>query len=778
MNDHLRSLLSLRHAPEASGFARIPEDARVTDLGIEYKVRYCDRNGVVLRRMDETNATISFTQAEIHEKLNRSKNPMQVKPRFYTQANATARTRGADELSCLNPGDQEDVIRKEFFVRSFLRKRHEYREKCRRARRDGVRLPDVAVSRSPEPMRRVVAEIALEWRDLQRRGTTSSPTYRNKKGQELYLPSNSAVKGWIQLMEKNEFNPICLKNNYRTDRPEHFSADELVFLKEALEQACSTTRPNIADIHRTMVAKIEKANEGKPEQERLRIPNVDTLRNRYNDVPAMYRHLGRHGKDSARREWQPEFGGIDCVRALERVEFDDHETDLQALLVETKVWQTLSKAEKAQVKRVRLWISAMIDVASRSVISLHASAQPPSIRSAMTALEMATRDKTEAARRLGCASPWDQHGTMETLAVDSAAYFAHRPFRVAVNDAGIDLFLPPAGEAPFRGFIERWFQTFSTQMFAFFTGRTWGSIAKKGDYDSEGHASAIADQVGECLIRWLVDGYHNTPHSELNGATPRDRWLELSRDYGVMPGPKGALRTHLFGTLIERVITKKGMRVVGLQFQSKQLQQIRRKVGKTPVMARMNNHNLFSISVWWENGWIEVPCVHGELAGVSIWQWLAASERLRLFHAENAKTSRETMLATFAWLKEQAEMARLEAGIVSPILTDEDYLRFERKMDRVFELVDSPITGELRPEGEWHPSDDLFAVLNIQPIVYAKAAKAEKAAAKAVKEAAEAGGRPIVGGPAPKRNGESAAFPAPEPDEAVVQRVSNIFGDE
>ncbi len=93
----------------------------------------------------------------------------------------------------------------------------------------------------------------------------------------------------------------------------------------------------------------------------------------------------------------------------------------------------------------------------------------------------------------------------------------------------------------------------------------------------------------------------------LNGATPLNRWLELSRDYGVMPGPRGAMRAHLFGTYIKRIITKKGLRIAGLQFQSKELQQVRRTSGKTPIVGRVNNHDLGSASVWTEEGWIEVP---------------------------------------------------------------------------------------------------------------------------------------------------------------------------
>ncbi|MBK5571178.1 MAG: hypothetical protein I8N66_32885, partial [Ensifer sp. SSB1] len=494
-----------------------------------------------------------------------------------------------------------------------------------------------------------------------------------------------------------------------------------------------------------------------------------------NALPDMWQELGRDGRETARREWQPEHGGIDVIRPLERIECDDHEIDLQSLLVKVGIWKTLSKADRKKIKRVRLWITAMICVATRCIIALHVSAEPPSLKSAMTALEMSTRDKTDIARRLGCQSPWMQHGTGEMIAVDSAVYFAHRPYRVAVNDMGCDIFLPPAGEASMRGFIERWFHTLSHQMFNYFDGRTWGSIAEKGDYDPEAHANLVADLVAECLIRWLVDCYHNAPHTALNGATPFNRWLELSRDHGVQPGPTGALRTHLFGTYVKRVISKKGYRVAGVYFQSKQLQQIRRKSKKTPVLGRVNNHNLDAVSILTENGWIEVPCVHRELAGVSIWQWLAAVERLQLFNHENAKASRQILIDTFAWLKQQAEMARLEAGLVNPVLTDEDYQRFERKMDREFDLVDAPVAGEPRPEGEWHPSDELFAALRIAPIVYARTRSA-----KAIREEAETGGRPAMGiGSARPRQQEKQPQEDQGGEAPVVRRISNdIFDSE
>jgi len=743
MQEQFKAMLALQSAAESDGIVVIPPDALVVDKGVQYKALHSDKNGVVLRRMDDTDATVSFTQAEIAKKLNRPGDPMSVKVKHFTPANAKARLSGTDQLLCLGLKEQDTILKKEFFVRFYFKEKYLYDETCRQARRDGVRLPDVVVSTSPEPLKRVIRRAAEAWRELESTRSATRPTYRNKGKQAAFEePGVSTVKGWISEMKHNGFNPICLRNNYPKQREEHFSADELVHLNAALTESCSTTKPKIASLHRTMEEAIKKENTIRSPEDQLRIPSVDTLRRRYDDVPPMYKELGKDGKDAADRNWRPEMGGLDVIRPFERVEFDDHETNLQAILVKTKVWQTLSKEERERIKKQRLWISAMIDVASRSMAAIHVSHMPPSIRSAMTTLELATRDKTPIAKRLGCSTAWPQGGLMEVLAVDSAVYFAHRPFRVAVNDMGVDLFLPPAGKASMRGFIERWFRTFGDQMFEYFTGRTWGSVAEKGDYDSEANASAIADQVADCIIRYVVDGYHNTPHSQLNGATPLHRWLELSRDHGVMPGPTGAMRGHLFGTMMKRRITKKGIRAAGLYFQSKEIQQIKRRIGSEPVVCRVNNHDLGMISVWFEQGWIEVPCIHEELAGVSIWQWLAATERLKLYHKENAAVSRPIMLATFKWLKDQADIARLENGLLSPILATEDYDRFEKKMDLVFDVVNLPIAGETPPEGEWTPSIDFFAAIGVSPVVYAKAKKAERAAAKAARDQAEAGGRP------------------------------------
>ncbi len=150
MQDHIRTALALQHAPASLPFVKLPEGARVKDLGIEYNVLYCDRTGAVLRRMDETNATISFTQADLNERLNRDADPMTVEFRYYSDNKAKARLKGASSLSVLGHKDQEDIVRKEFFVRTFLELEEQNKEDRRLARIDRLPLPpSVSKSRIP-----------------------------------------------------------------------------------------------------------------------------------------------------------------------------------------------------------------------------------------------------------------------------------------------------------------------------------------------------------------------------------------------------------------------------------------------------------------------------------------------------------------------------------------------------------------------------------------------------------------------------------------------------
>jgi putative transposase len=82
-----------------------------------------------------------------------------------------------------------------------------------------------------------------------------------------------------------------------------------------------------------------------------------------------------------------------------------------------------------------------------------------------------------------------------------------------------------------------------------------------------------------------------------------------------------------------------------------------------------------------------------------------------------------------------------------------------------------------RPEGEWHPSNELFSLLGVQPVVYANAVKAAKAAAKAAKAQTETGGRPPVTPLIPLTPRQEVEMEL-NLDEPVVEQLIDIFNEE
>ena len=113
------------------------------------------------------------------------------------------------------------------------------------------------------------------------------------------------------------------------------------------------------------------------------------------------------------------------------------------------------------------------------------------------------------------------------------------------------------------------------------------------------------------------------------------------------------------------------------------------------------------------------------------------------------------------------------AGVIREVLSASE-LEWTEDGERTFDVVEKPFEGEFVPDGEWHPSNELFAALAIQPVIYAKAKKS----AKAVREEANTGSRPEIG-TMPKVQAEaSAAKPLERVDNetTVVRRItSNIF---
>ncbi|WDZ79135.1 Mu transposase C-terminal domain-containing protein (plasmid) [Ensifer adhaerens] len=691
--------------------------AKLVYRGSDYQPVSANLAGHVLRRMDGSNLYEAFSHKQIAQMLAETDDPLVVHPSAYAPGAEKRHAGGAGLLSALTNQQQNVVVWKEKWCRHWIR----------------LEARDPNIKRSDECMRLQMYLIAQELA-LEQHTEIKRTTYKSRKNRTERMPGPRTLRRWLREYEDAGYDPIVFVEKYPNTKPSPLDAQVQQILSTYARMYASDTQPQMNALYDNMVGAIEAENTRRSslDMKSLSVPCLRTFQNRVNALPQSYIDLGRLGPEAAARKHAIVQRGVEAVRPLERVETDEWQVDSHVLQAHSEFWKKLPPKLKKQVKRIRLWATAIIDVASKCIVALRVHREPPSMKSAIMALELVTRDKTDIARRIGCRTPWDMCGTPETVAADSATWYTSAAFRVVVNDLGSTLFLPPAGKPAMRGTIERAFRTFGSKALQYFSGRTWGSIEKKGDYDSEAQASLTVDLTSEVLTRFVVDVYHNEPHAGLGGETPRNAWARLNAEHGVLPPPTGDRRRHIFGINSTRKVGREGIRFLGIHYQSHFIQKLRRDDPRVRYTIRVDRHDLGEISLRHGEGWVRVPAVYDEFKGMSIWTWMAACERHRLLNAENAKLARETLRKTKEWLQSQGQMARLEAELGSGFVTDEDFERFEKKLDHAVNLSEKNAAVPDDYEADWGPSPQFFDMMGIKPVEFIENSEAAKTAAAPV----------------------------------------------
>ncbi|WP_158693418.1 Mu transposase C-terminal domain-containing protein [Neorhizobium alkalisoli] len=626
--------------------------------------------GYWFQRVDDVAPPEFYSFEEISRGFDRKRDPMGYLP---CRRSAPEGDGAANELlSGLKPQQQTEVLEKHAWCMRFL----------------AAEAADPQLSRSDASLEKYIAETQdkLE-KEADAAHKAQGKTHRTKVALPS-PPSGRSLRRWVQHLEEGNFDPVALLNkNSAAYRKDYFTPDELEHINKYVRMAGSSDRLPIKELHRLLGEAIDAANVERRLKNKeygavvlkdLRIPNIDTFSDRIHKLPRSHVALGHRGRDHAHKHFSVIMGGVDVLRPLERVEIDECIIDLQTPFIQAEEWNRLTQKERDLIERIRLYATVAYDVATKCVVGLRFHHSAPSAASAVATLEMVTRDKTELAKSIGCVTPWDMDGVPDEVPVDSATWLASAELRIATNDIGAALFQPRAGDASARGSLERFMRTLNRQALLFFTGRTWGSSQEKGDYDAVKEASIAFDQAAELMMRFVVDVYHNTPHDGLNGEKPRDAWLRLRKFHKPTPPLSPRVRRSVFGIKLKRKISRSGVRVLGIQYSSSKLQSFFRACDQE-VEVRFDRFDLGAISVRLPEGWVTVPAVHDEVAGMTLWKWLAFNQRLNLVNKKNAEVSSEIVRDTKNWLREQALLARAEAELGSAVLTERDILRFEKK---------------------------------------------------------------------------------------------------
>jgi hypothetical protein len=106
------------------------------------------------------------------------------------------------------------------------------------------------------------------------------------------------------------------------------------------------------------------------------------------------------------------------------------------------------------------------------------------------------------------------------------------------------------------------------------------------------------------------------------------------------------------------------------------------------VDIKVDRHDLEEISVVFGDVMLRVKAVMKGLKGVSIWKWMATKERLRVSDRQHLEFTQTEVNEAFEWANDQADVARAELELGTPVITSETVDALEAKAERYITIVD------------------------------------------------------------------------------------------
>jgi hypothetical protein len=319
--------------------------------------------------------------------------------------------------------------------------------------------------------------------------------------------------------------------------------------------------------------------------------------------------------------------------------------------------------EETRSQASRLWLTLLIDAYSRSILGMALLPEEPCIESIQSALRHAIWHKSSHTR-LGLDGEWSCYGIPQQLFLDNAwAHHSHSLEHLAraISRDGvynaIDLVFRPPYKGRYGAIIERLFRNFSGQI----TELVTGAMASKSPQEARAAASRACLLYTDLdrLLQQLILTYQHTPHRELGGMTPHQKWCEGVQASGLPLIPAFTPEMdRLFLRLYPqpRQVRSRGIPAFGLNYWSAELGGIaRRGRDGSPVRYhfRYDPTDISRISLFRDGNWVgdgrarELQRADGTYRQVSLAEWQMAKRQVASRAADAAgKTAAELALVT------------------------------------------------------------------------------------------------------------------------------------
>ena len=292
----------------------------------------------------------------------------------------------------------------------------------------------------------------------------------------------------------------------------------------------------------------------------------------------------------------------------------------------------------------RLWLTLLIDAFSRAVLGIYLAYDAPCIESIQGALHHAIWPKL-GLDQYGINLPWNCYGIPQHLSLDNA--WAHHSYSLedlakALGGGGrytqMELDFRPPYQARYGALVERLFGNLSGQIRELLPGAILQPSQRHWHNANQAACLLYRDLLR--IVHQLIVDYMHTPHRELEGMTPHEKWLHGLELMTPLPPPLTPHLERSFWRLNPetRIATREGLALFGLHYWEVGLAGLRsrdRQGRQRRYHLRYTPEDVSRIAVF-ENGiWLgdayarELRLVDGNYESVSLWELKLAKDLIR-----------------------------------------------------------------------------------------------------------------------------------------------------
>ena len=427
----------------------------------------------------------------------------------------------------------------------------------------------------------------------------------------------------------------------------------------------------------------------------LRVPGRDAVRGAIRKLDPLRVMIARHGREYAIKQLRPVEKGLQVSRPGERVEMDEWCIDLQSIIHSANLKEFFGDELLDLIglngDTARWWLVLAIDCRTKVILGMKLT-RNPCASAAQECLRMVVSDKGAWADASGALTPWSMAVKPELMVTDNGPAFKSGAFTHCCLDMRIPTLRTHAGVPGMRGIGERIFGTLSTDLMPRLVGRTFSNSIERGDYKSERRACLDAEDVAFILVRWVVDIYHNSPHSSLGGRTPLEQWDADMEDgnYPLSGLPDVATKRLAFGKRIECTVSQQGIVVMGVRYHNPELGMYFMGMGSKRVDVRWDPENLGAVSVYLDGAWQVVPSVHDRFVGMHFHDWIKVRRALRAKSASRKIWNQEIVFNAIDQIEDLVKDRSMAFGIIDTTISDEQFSKIQADLFSSFRMDDTP----------------------------------------------------------------------------------------